>query len=266
MSRFARVREPSAFRRMAAAMWDAPRDPSIYGSLDLDATEALALVRAYRERGVRLTMTHVVAKAVATALHEHPTANTKVRFGGRLEARESVDVFVSVMLEGGKDLSGVRIDRCDEKSLEEIVGELEAKAKKVRSGDDASYEKSRSMFRVMPAWLTRPALRLSDFLVNELHLDAPSLGMPVDPMGSALVTNVGSFGVDTAFAPFTPIGRYAMLVLVTEVRERPVVRDGQVVARPILRLCATFDHRIVDGVLAGRLAKSVTAAFEAPAA
>ena len=31
------------------------------------------------------------------------------------------------------------------------------------------------------------------------------------------------------------------------IEERPVVRDGQVVARPMMYLALTYDHRIVDG-------------------
>jgi pyruvate dehydrogenase E2 component (dihydrolipoamide acetyltransferase) len=73
-----------------------------------------------------------------------------------------------------------------------------------------------------------------------------------------VVTNVGSFGIDTAFAPFVPMGRCPMLLLVPEVKDRPVVVDGEIVARPILRLCASFDHRIIDGAQAGKLAKVIT--------
>jgi len=35
------------------------------------------------------------------------------------------------------------------------------------------------------------------------------------------------------------------------------LRDGAVVIRPICVLCATFDHRIMDGLMAGKLAKFV---------
>jgi 2-oxoglutarate dehydrogenase E2 component (dihydrolipoamide succinyltransferase) len=31
------------------------------------------------------------------------------------------------------------------------------------------------------------------------------------------------------------------------IEERPVVRDGQIVARPMMNLALSYDHRIVDG-------------------
>jgi pyruvate/2-oxoglutarate dehydrogenase complex dihydrolipoamide acyltransferase (E2) component len=36
--------------------------------------------------------------------------------------------------------------------------------------------------------------------------------------------------------------------------------------RPVLRLCATFDHRIIDGAAAGRFAARLAELFAAPAA
>src|SRR4030095_9471834 len=112
-------------------------------------------------------------------------------------------------------------------------------------------------FARLPWWLLRPAVRLTDLLTNELALDLPSQGLPRDPFGSAVVTSVGMFGIDTAFAPFVPLARCPMLLRVPEVRERRWVERGEVVARPVLRLCATFDHRVVDGFAAGALARTL---------
>jgi pyruvate dehydrogenase E2 component (dihydrolipoamide acetyltransferase) len=262
-TQFTPVANASSFRRMAAAMWRSPRDPSIYGSMDVDATAALAFLADHqRTTGVKLTVTHLVARAVALALRDQPEINGKVRFWGRLEQRGSVDVFVTVLT--GRDLSGARIDRADEKSLTAIATEISERAGKIRTGTDASYEKSRSLLKTMPWWLARPATWLSDVLVNELHLDLPAQGMPRDPFGSALVTSVGRFGIDTAFAPFVPLARCPMLILVPEVRPRPWAVGNHVEVRPVLRLCATFDHRLIDGAAAGRFAAQLTALFATP--
>jgi pyruvate/2-oxoglutarate dehydrogenase complex dihydrolipoamide acyltransferase (E2) component len=266
MTRFAPIEDVSSFRRMAAAMWRAPRDPSIYGSMDVDATDALAFLREHQTAtGVRLTVTHLVARAVAVALGEQPELNAKVRFGGRLEQRASVDVFVTVATEGNRDLSGARIDRANEKSLAGVAREIADRTAKIRRGSDASYRQSRNALRRLPWWLARSATWLSDVLVNELHVDLTAQGMPVDPFGSAIVTSVGMFGIDTAFAPFVPLARCPMLILVPEVRPRPWAVGTAVEVRPVLRLCATFDHRIIDGAAAGRFAKRLTELFATPA-
>lgn len=258
-SNFESIKEASTFRKVAAASWRRPNDPTILGSLDVDMTAALAFLDDYRERNdVRATVTHLVARAVAVAIGRHPDVNAKVRFWGKLEQRRTVDVVIQVAAEGGLDLSTARIDQADQKSIKDIATELERQAKKIRAGADEKLGKSRGMINKLPWWLTRAVLDLSDFLVNELHVDLSSQGMPPDPFGSAMVTNVGMFGIDTAFAPLVPIARCALLILVPQIRERPWVVDGEVVSRPVLRLCATFDHRIIDGYQAGKLSRTVT--------
>ncbi|MBI5494393.1 MAG: 2-oxo acid dehydrogenase subunit E2 [Deltaproteobacteria bacterium] len=255
----------STFRRIAAAMWRQPSDPSIYGSMDLDVTGTLRFMERYRQQtGRRLTVTHVVARAVAQAFARFPDLNAKVRFGGRLERRRTVDLFVSVATDGGKDLSGARVEDAADKDLGDIITELESRALDIRKGKDRNYEKSRGTFRTLPWWLARPLMWLTDVLTNELHLHLPTWGLPRDPFGTAVITNVGPFGIDTAFAPFLPIARCPMLLLVTEVKPRAWVAGGRLEVRPVLRLCATFDHRIIDGFSAGRIASVVRDYVENP--
>ncbi|MGH2755941.1 MAG: dihydrolipoamide acetyltransferase family protein [Actinomycetota bacterium] len=47
--------------------------------------------------------------------------------------------------------------------------------------------------------------------------------------------------------------------------ERPVVRDGQIVARLMMNLSITFDHRILDGMTAARFILDVVKLLEHPA-
>jgi pyruvate dehydrogenase E2 component (dihydrolipoamide acetyltransferase) len=257
MTRFTPVENVSSFRRMAAGMWRSPRDPSIYGQMDVDATPALAFLA---EQPGKVTVTHLVARAVAIAMRDQPELNAKVRFWGRLERRETIDLFVTVAT--GGDLSGARIDRADEKSLGELAREVSDRAGRIRKGNDKDYARTRGAMKSLPWWLARPATWASDVLVNELHVELP--GMPGDPFGSAIITSVGMFGIDAAFAPFVPLARCPMLILVPEVRPRPWAVGDTACVRPVLRLCATFDHRIIDGAAAGRFAARLTELFASP--
>ena len=47
---------------------------------------------------------------------------------------------------------------------------------------------------------------------------------------------------------------------------RPVVREGEIVVRPVGNVSVTFDHRVVDGARAAQFALSVIARLEAPPA
>jgi 2-oxoglutarate dehydrogenase E2 component (dihydrolipoamide succinyltransferase) len=49
------------------------------------------------------------------------------------------------------------------------------------------------------------------------------------------------------------------------IQERPVVREGQIVIRPMMNLALTYDHRIVDGREAVTFLKRIKETLETPA-
>ena len=77
------------------------------------------------------------------------------------------------------------------------------------------------------------------------------------------VTSPGQFGGLMA----TPIVFYpqAAILGVHKADERAVVRDGQIVARLMMNLSVTFDHRILDGMTAARFIGDVVKLLEHPA-
>ena len=84
---------------------------------------------------------------------------------------------------------------------------------------------------------------------------------PAD-MGQASLTvsNLGMFGI-RAGTPVINLGE-PILVFVGAVEERPVVAEGQIIARPLLTLSIAYDHRVADGVAASRLSQGLKEALE----
>src|SRR5262249_21267720 len=97
-----------------------------------------------------------------------------------------------------------------------------------------------------------------------LNIWTPLLGTPRDPFGSIMITNIGSLGLDMAFAPLVPYSRVPMLIALGAVREEPVVRGGQITVGKMIRLCSTFDHRVIDGVHAANMVRTAKAIFANP--
>ena len=59
------------WRKVAAQTWRPPRDPSVYATLDIPMRSALAYLERQREEtGVRVTVTHLVARGVALAIRQ----------------------------------------------------------------------------------------------------------------------------------------------------------------------------------------------------
>ncbi|HEU5263050.1 MAG TPA: 2-oxo acid dehydrogenase subunit E2 [Gaiellaceae bacterium] len=254
------------WRKVASATWRGPLDPQIYGDLEIDAEELLAFIEEVRAAtGVRVTVTHLVGRAIARALGENPELNVRKR-GGRFEAREDVAVFFVVAVDGGRDLSGVKVRDADRKSAVEIARELSERAVRIRSAEDADFGRSKKLLARTPTLILRPSLRLVTWLTSDVGLDLRRFGLRSHPFGSALVTSVGMLGVQHAYAPLSPFYRVPFLALVSEITEKPVVRDGEIVARPLLTISATMDHRYLDGAHAASLARSVRAYLEDPRA
>jgi pyruvate dehydrogenase E2 component (dihydrolipoamide acetyltransferase) len=80
--------------------------------------------------------------------------------------------------------------------------------------------------------------------------------------GTITVTNVGSFGAEFG----TPIiNQPEGAILATGVIEqRPLVVDGEVVARPAMTLSLSFDHRLIDGAEAGQALRDLGDFLESP--
>jgi pyruvate dehydrogenase E2 component (dihydrolipoamide acetyltransferase) len=259
------ARRMSGWRKVALGTWRTAKDPSVYGVLELDAAKALAHVAALSAAsGTRVTLTAFVGKAVAEAFRRHPDINAVLRFG-RLYPRRSVTLFFQVATDAaGEDLSGVTVTAAETKSIVQVAAELAPKIGAVRSHTDRSFAAIKGLMGRLPGLAAGLVLDLASFLQYGLNLWSPLFGTPRDPMGSVMVTNVGSLGLDFAFAPLVPYSRVPMVVAIGAVTERAVVHDGQIAARPIVRLCVTFDHRLIDGVHAAKLADVVREAFAAP--
>ena len=63
--------------------------------------------------------------------------------------------------------------------------------------------------------------------------------------GTFTITNGGTFG-SLLSTPLLNPPQSAILGMHT-IKERPVVEEGQVLARPMMYIALSYDHRIVDG-------------------
>ena len=255
----------AGWRKIASAMWGPPDDPQVYGMLEFDATPMRAYIERARAAGHRVTPTHFVGRALAVALHEVPDFNVRV-VGGRVIPRETVDVFFIAAVEGGRELSGVKVERTDEKSVLEVARELSERAGRMKQGDDPEFAKTKKNIAGMPRRLLRPSMKLSAYIAGDRNRGIKALGVKASPFGSAMVTSIGMFGIPQGFAPLARFYRVPLLVLVGEITDRPVAIEGRVEVRPMLPLTATIDHRYADGWHISQLLKPFKAYLADPMA
>ncbi|HQD13895.1 MAG TPA: 2-oxo acid dehydrogenase subunit E2, partial [Ottowia sp.] len=80
---------------------------------------------------------------------------------------------------------------------------------------------------------------------------------------SITLTSLGALGGLVS----TPVINHpeVAIVGVNRMVERPMLRGGQVVARQLMNLSSSFDHRVVDGMDAAQFIQAIRALLETPA-
>jgi pyruvate dehydrogenase E2 component (dihydrolipoamide acetyltransferase) len=254
----------SVRRKLAIATWSAPREGNIYGKLDLDVEEVLLYIAWLREQsGEKVTLTHFIGKCVAMALSLSPGLNGVIRAGSYKE-KSTVDISYLVALEEGKNLAKAKINDFDKKSVADVAKELRELAAKLYSGKDESFNKTMGPLKSLPTWIIRPLTKVVGYLTGVWGVNVPAFGLEAYPFGSCIITNVGVFGLDEGYAPPTPYAHVPVYVLIGAMRDAVVAVDGQAVIQKRLTLCATIDHRFLDGAQGGILAREVRKYFANP--
>ncbi|WP_270893345.1 dihydrolipoyllysine-residue acetyltransferase [Listeria welshimeri] len=93
--------------------------------------------------------------------------------------------------------------------------------------------------------------------INELAGKARDGKLTADEMrhGSATISNIGSAGGQW----FTPVINYPEVAIlgVGRIAQKPIVKDGEIVAAPVLALSLSFDHRVIDGATAQKAMNNI---------
>lgn len=256
------------FRKFAMVFWDAPRDGSIYGHMEVDCTKALRFLEDCKAKhGIAPSMGQLVGKGVAlAAATKVPEINGKIIWG-RHYLKDTVDIYFQVDVEDGKDLSGVVVPDTANKTLVEVATLLRDKSKKLRGGQDKQYEKTqKGCLGWVPVSVLRPLMSALTFIEYNLGLPLTPLGAQPEPFGTLMVSNVSKFGIDVAYAPTVPVSRVPFVCLVGQVKKSPWVDPytDQLCVRPTITVSGTFDHRMLDGNKIGKFIKAVRTYIEEP--
>lgn len=204
--------------------------PHVTTWVDTDVTATVELVeRLRRDRaydGVRVTPLLLVAKAVTLALRRHPGLNSSWR--------DTADGAEIVQHEGVHLGIAAATDRG---LLVPVVRDAER--------------------------LDGPGL--AGAIGDVVELARSGKAQPADLSGGTFsITNIGVFGIDGG-TPILPPGQTGILAT-GRITKRPWVVGDDVVARHVMTLALTFDHRVVDGQQGAGLLADVAGLLHDPGA
>jgi len=191
--------------------------------IDADVTKLSYWRNSVKERflakeGVKLTLTPIFLDATARALRDFPMLNSSVD-GSKITIKKNVNIGMATALPDGNLIVPV-IRNCDEKSITGIARAVNDLAERARKN------------KLKPDEITG---------------------------GTFTLTNFGSYN-NLAGTPI--INQPQVAILGTgAVRKTPVVietPEGDMIAiRQIMILSLSYDHRIIDGALAGKFLKRI---------
>lgn len=252
----------TAWRITAATIYGPPKDGKVYGTMDVDVTEALEFIAQARKKGLKLTMTHLVIAVLSRVFGEDvPDVNAYVA-RGRLRQRPCVIASTTVMLNRDGELGLVRVHDSDKKSIEEIVGDFNREWKSTLGGSEEKAIRNKELAARLPWLLRKLVFGLVVLFSARLGWNIPFLGIRTDTFGSFLVSNIGSLGVTEGFSALLPAGNIPAVFTIGKPEEKVVVNNGKMVIRTIMRLGASMDHRVIDGFHASQLIKHIRRRFQ----
>lgn len=182
--------------------------------MEIDMGEAIRLRKSLVEKqellGTRISYTDLFVFLAARALKDQPIVNSTLN-DGQIVVWEDVNVGVALSLaKGGTDTSLIVpvIKQADKKSLVEISKELKELVRKGREGKLSADEMTGGTF----------TLTNTSQLLNRWHIQTPMITQPE----SAILGTSSTV-------------------------DKPVVKDGEIVIRPMMPISLSFDHRVMDG-------------------
>ena len=191
---------------------------------EFDAAELVKMRESLKARadslGARISYTDIMVYILARALRQNPIINSSV-VGGEVMLWEDVHIGVAVSLPWEQYDAGLIVPvvkNADRKSLVEISRELAALRQKAAGGN---------------------------------------LGLDEITSGTFTLSNIGSFGKGYIFS--TPVINQpqSAILLIGGIVKRPVVRDDEIVIRPVMNYSLTFDHRVINGAPAGKFVHDI---------
>ena len=265
----------SVWRKIAMATWRPRTDPTISATMDIEAPALLEYVDRVRvATDQHVTPVDLVGRAAGKVFEALPGLNGRVVFGSFLPS-PTIDCFFVVSLRtdpvsgveaARTDLSGAVVRRVNEKPPWVIAKELADRADRIRHDRDPQFKQTKALVKGLPPLLLRPVMEGIGFITESLQLPLPLIGMEARPYGSVLVSNVGTYGLDSASAPVPTFCHVPVTILVGAVTDKVLARNGRPVVRPVLPLTINLDHRFVDGYQAATMARIFREYLADPAA
>lgn len=240
------------WRKVASTIYKKPIDSKIFGMVELDVTELENYVAKKRKEGIKTTLTYLITLIVGRGIRQAaPELNTYVK-RGKIVQRQQVDATVSVLLPGGQ-MGSVKVENADQLTTAEISEFVGRKIADSRKGQENETMQSKSLLANVPWPFRNWLFKIYQTVTIHWGISMPYFGLDSNSFGSYIVSNIGTVGLDTGYGSLLPSSNISFVFILGSIEKKPRVVNDEIVARRVMWLSSTLDHRVVDGSHGGML-------------
>jgi len=215
------------WRVTAAAIYTTPTDSRVYGTLDIDVTDAKRFLDKKRGSGTKITMTHLATAVLARAVaFDVPEMNCFIRRGA-VVGRQRIAVTVPVAIGGGEGVAAVLVKDAHARTVTSIAEEIRAGAIDNRAGTESKVVQNKYLLNRVPWPFRRPVFRFLKWITVDMGVKIKSLGLSADSFGSFVVSDIGSFGLNTGMTSPMPAAKIPAVIVLGGEPEGALGAGGQ---------------------------------------
>ena len=166
----------------------------------------------------------------------------------------------------GKDLVPMTIWDAHTKSLLTLAKDLSTRAKKAKTNTDEEFKNASKPFKIVPTCIMQPLMHMIGYCAGNIGFSLPGSGVKPEQMGHVMISNIGTLGIETGFAPLCSPTFCMLVICFGASRKIPVYdeKTDSIVAKQVVNTVFTFDHRYGDAALAAHVIKVATSFIEDP--
>jgi len=177
-------------------MCEESSDPTTWVSDDINVTKAMAYLKQLNEQNpdVHITMTHLVAHALALGLHEI-RQHVGYLLLGQFSSAEQIGLTCLVNLNEGKDLAPVTLFDAHNLTVAEYARQCTAHVERVKAKKDSDHNQRNSVARQIPTFFLQWVITIASYLTMNMGLSLAPLGLRKNTLGQCIMTNIGSLKI-----------------------------------------------------------------------
>ena len=242
------LRHVSPIFRLMPCLMRERNDSQVLFKQDLVIEKMEEYINKKAQEGIKITVLDIVFAGIVRIIAEKPRLNRFV-VNGRIYARNEITLTMSIkksLTEEGEETS-IKAHFDGTENIFEVRDNLQALIAKNKEIEESnSMDKIASLLSKIPSGFLKFAVGTLKFLDKRGHL--PKSIIELSPFHStAVVTNVGSLGIDSIYHHIYNFGTTSMFFAIGKKKKSYVFEDDEIYKEKCINLAFVGDERICDG-------------------